>query len=207
MSLISLILIATAVSIDGFWGGFAFGLRKIRIKFFSLIIISSMSVICTMITMLIGYNLKDIIPLEIAKYIGAGLLILLGLLTLRESYKKERALSNNSRNLINFKLGDLVKVLYNPLLSDVDKQNDIKPMEGTILGLAVAMDAAIAGFTVSLMGINPYTTPFLFGLSHFVLIGIGNVIARHSGVNQIGQRFSLLPGLILMILGVLRLVQ
>lgn len=207
MSLISLILIATAVSIDGFWGGFAFGLRKIRIKLLSLIIISFMSVICTMITMLIGYNLKDIIPLEIAKYIGAGLLILLGLLTLRESYKKERALSNNSRNLINFKLGDLVKVLYNPLLSDVDKQNDIKPMEGTILGLAVAMDAAIAGFTVSLMGINPYTTPFLFGLSHFVLIGIGNVIARHSGVNQIGQRFSLLPGLILMILGVLRLVQ
>lgn len=206
MSSISLILIATAVSIDGFWGGFAFGLRKIRIKLLSLIIISFMSVICTMITMLIGYNLKHFIPLEVAKYIGSGLLILLGLFTLKESHKKEGKILDDNTKLISFKLKDLVKVLHNPLLSDIDKQNDIKPMEGTILGLAVAMDASIAGFTVSLMGISPYTTPFLFGLTHFILIGIGNVIARHNQVNQIGQRFYLLPGLILMILGVLRLI-
>jgi len=205
MDLISLVLMATAVSIDGFWGGFSFGLRNIRIKLFSLIIIAFMSVICTMIAMLIGYNLKHLIPLEMAKYIGAGLLILLGVLILKESHKKEET-SNDKSNLSNFWPKDLIKVLRNPLLSDIDKQNDIKPMEGTILGLAVAMDASIAAFTVSLMGINPFTTPFLFGLTHFVLIGIGNITARHAKVNQIGQRFYYLPGVILMILGVLRLV-
>ncbi|MBS4538478.1 manganese efflux pump [Clostridium sp. D2Q-11] len=206
MDLISLVLIATAVSIDGFWGGFAFGLRKIRIKFLPLIIISFMSVILSMVTMQIGYNLKEFIPLASAKYIGAGLLILLGLFTLRESKKQEDSLSNDSTKISDFKPRDLIKVIRNPLLSDIDKQNDIKAMEGIILGLAVGMDASIAAFTVSLMGVNPYTTPFLFGLTHFVLIGVGNVVARHNEINQLGQKFSYLPGLILMVLGVLRLV-
>jgi len=205
MHLISLILIATAVSIDGFWGGFAFGLRRIKIKILPLVIIAFWSVVCTMVTMLIGYNLKEIIPLEAAKYIGAGLLILLGTFTLKEGYKQKQELSTNSHDLCDIKFSDLIKIIRNPLLADVDKQNDIKPMEGTLLGIAVAMDASIAAFTVSLMGVNPYTTPFLFGLTHFVLIGLGNVIARHSEINKLAEKFSLLPGIILMILGLLRL--
>ncbi|MDR7869253.1 MAG: manganese efflux pump [Tissierellaceae bacterium] len=205
MELISLILMATAVSIDGFWGGFSFGLRNIRIKPFSLFVISFMSVICTMIAMLIGYNISEYIPIEIAKFIGAGLLILLGILTVKGNKKQDKNLNENL-NLTNVKLKDLIKVLRNPILADIDNQNDIKPVEGTILGLAVAMDASIAAFTIALMGVNPYTTPFLFGLTHFILIGIGNIAAMNSIVNKIGQKFHYLPGLILMVLGLLRLV-
>ena len=206
MGLISLVLVAVAVSIDGFWGGFAFGLRKIKIKIFPLVIVSFWSVVCTMITMLIGSNLKQFIPIEVAKYIGALLLILLGIFTFKEGYKQKDQLSDDDKEPVDFNPKDLIKVLRNPLLADIDKQNDIKPIEGTILGLAVAMDASIAAFTLSLMGVNPYTTPFLFGLSHFVLIGIGNIIATHNVMNRIGEKFSLLPGIILMILGVLRLI-
>ncbi len=68
------------------------------------------------------------------------------------------------------------------------------------------MDASIAAFTLSLMGVNPYITPFLFGLSHLVLIGIGNIVANHNIINRIGEKFSLLPGIILMVLGILRLI-
>ena len=68
------------------------------------------------------------------------------------------------------------------------------------------MDASIVAFTLALMGLNPYTTPFLFGLTHFILIGMGNIAARNSIINKLGQKFHYLPGLILMLLGVLRLV-
>ncbi len=120
MDFISLILVAVAVSIDGFWGGFAFGLRKIKISFFPLIIISFWSVVCTMITMLIGSNLKQIIPVEIAKYIGAALLILLGIFTFKEGYKHKDKLSANNKKVTNFNPKDLLKVLRNPLLADID---------------------------------------------------------------------------------------
>ncbi|WP_166636362.1 manganese efflux pump [Fonticella tunisiensis] len=203
---LNLILVAIAVSIDGFWGGFAFGLRKIKITPISLIIISSWSVLCTLIAMVIGYNLKNIISIKAAKYIGAALLFLLGLFTFISEYKESRNRSNINNGNIKFKIKDLIKVLGDPILADFDKKNDIKPIEGSILGLAVAMDASIAAFTLSLMGFNPFITPFLFGLTHFILIGLGNILARQNLIKTIGEKISILPGMILIILALLRLV-
>lgn len=208
LNLFSLILLAFAVSIDGFWGGFAFGLRKIKISPFSLLLISSWSVVCTMIVMFIGQSLKNILSFEWAKIIGAVLLFLLGILTLKEGFKQKKEHLDRKRNFItyNIKFRDLIKILRNPLLADIDNENDIKPAEGTVLGLAVAMDASIAAFTVSLLGFSPVLTPFLFGLTHYVLIGSGNFIARQNIINHFSQKFSMLPGIILILLAILRLV-
>lgn len=208
MSLFSLILLATAVSIDGFWGGFAFGLRKIKITPISLLLISSWSVICSMVVMFLGQTLKNIIPFEWAKIIGAVLLFILGILTLKEGYKQKKEHLERHRNLITYNVGfrDLINILRNPLLADLDNENDIKPAEGTVLGLAVAMDASIAAFTVSLLGFSPVFTPFLFGITHFILIGIGNFIARQNIINYFSEKFSILPGLILIAMAILRLV-
>lgn len=208
MNFFSLLLLAITVSIDGFWGGFAFGLRKIKISFFSLLLISFWSVICTMIVMFIGQSLKNIIAFELARIIGAALLFLLGLLTLKEGFRQKKEHLSCKRNFItyNIKFKDLIKILRNPLLADIDNENDIKPAEGTVLGLAVAMDASIAAFTVSLLGFSPVLTPFLFGLTHFILIGSGNYIARQNIISNFSEKFSVLPGLILIVLAILRLV-
>jgi putative sporulation protein YtaF len=204
VSLFSLILIAVAVSLDGFWGGFAFGLRKIKIPFGSLIIISSWSVLCTMIAMLIGHYLRNVIPIEMAKYIGALLLLLLALYTLKQGFDHRKENRGAFKPKIN--LHDLTKILQNPLLADYDNEDDIKPMEGTLLGLAVAMDASIAAFTLALLGINPFTTPFMFGAAHFLMIGVGNMLARTNMVGNLGEKFALLPGLILLVMAVLRFI-
>lgn len=204
MSFFSLILIAVAVSLDGFWGGFAFGLRKIKIPFGSLVIIAFWSVICTMVTMLIGHYLRNVIPIEIAKYIGSILLLLLALYTLKQGFEHRKESRGTTIPKIN--IHDLAKILQNPLLADYDNQDDIKPMEGTLLGLAVAMDASIAAFTIALIGANPFTNPFLFGIAHFVMIGAGNMVARTKLIGSFGERFALLPGFILLVLAVLRLI-
>jgi putative sporulation protein YtaF len=203
-----LILLAIAVSIDGFWGGFAFGLRKVKLSPISLLLISAWSIICTMIVMIIGHSLKTIISFEWARYIGALLLFLLGILTLKEGYKQKREHLECKRNFItyNVRFRDLIKILRNPILADIDNENDIKPAEATVFGLAVAMDASIAAFTISLLGFNPFITPFLFGLTHYILIGAGNIIARQSTINHLGQKFSMLPGILLIALAILRLV-
>jgi putative sporulation protein YtaF len=204
VSLFSLILIAVAVSLDGFWGGFAFGLRKIKIPVGSLIIISSWSILCTMIAMLIGHYLRNVIPIEMAKYIGALLLLLLALYTLKQGFEHRKESRGAFKPKIN--LHDLTKILQNPLLADYDNQDDIKQMEGTLLGLAVAMDASIAAFTLALLGINPFTTPFMFGAAHFLMIGVGNMLARTNVVGNLGEKFALLPGLILLVMAVLRFI-
>lgn len=207
MSIIGLILIAVAVSVDGFWGGFAFGLNRTKIPKLSLLIISSWSVLCTMITMLIGRFLTYHIPILAAKIAGAVLLIIIGFMALREGLRKKDEYRNRPKTddtKPGFK--DVFRILNNPLLADVDNQNDIKPSEATLFGLAVSMDASVAAFTLALSGMSPFTTPFLFGLTHFLLIGAGNIIATRKLFNAVGIKFAIFPGLILMALGILRLL-
>ncbi|GBF11355.1 MAG: manganese efflux pump [Tepidibacillus sp.] len=206
MGIISLILVATAVSIDGFWGGFSFGLRKIKISYFSLLIMSSWSVVGTIITMRLGNKLQDYISLNMGKYIGAILLLLLGLFTLKEGLKQKKEANINRNVISNLKVRNLIKVINNPILADIDQENDIKPIEGMILGIAVAMDASIAAFTLSFFNYNPFLTSFLFGLMHFILIGMGNILARKNIINVFAEKFSLLPGIILVTLAIIRLI-
>ncbi|MBO8127141.1 MAG: manganese efflux pump [Firmicutes bacterium] len=200
-----IIMTAIAVSIDGFWGGFAFGLRKTQIPLASLVIISAWSVICTSITMLAGHYFAKFIPLEIATWIGAGLLFAVGIMALKEGLEHKKARSVDIGAKPRLTLSTLLSILRDPILADLDKENDIKPSEGTLLGLAVAMDASIAAFALALNGVNPYTTPFLFGFTHFAMIGLGNVFARHQLFSYIGDRFALAPGLILIFLAFSRL--
>ena len=204
MSIMTLIIIATAVSIDGFWGGFAFGLRKIKINLPSLIVISIWSVVLCFITMLIGHFLKDIISFTFAKWISAILLFIIGSMALKEGINQRSKINIKNKSKIGLK--DLFRILDNPLLADVDGENDVKPGEGTLLGLAVAMDAAVAAFTVALAGYNPFITPFLFGLTHFILIGLGNLVAMKRLIHYFAEKFALLPGMILIALGILRLL-
>ncbi|MFO7937529.1 MAG: hypothetical protein R6V06_07975, partial [Kiritimatiellia bacterium] len=61
--------------------------------------------------MLIGSNLKDYISIENAKYIGAALLILLGIFTIREGYKYKEDVTKGDEEKFKFNLHELVKVL------------------------------------------------------------------------------------------------
>jgi hypothetical protein len=56
------------------------------------------------------------------------------------------------------------------------------------------------------LGINPFTTPLLFGAAHLMMIGAGNILARTNIVGNLGEKFVLLPGFILLILAVLRFI-
>lgn len=238
VAFVSIFLLAIAVSIDGFWGGFAYGLRKVKIPFLSLGIISFWSVICTMITMLLGKSLVTYLSINNAKLIGAILLIGIGIYALKEGLEQKNKITNSKLihnqdiektldeeyesvlNKDNIQLAFreqeavsntnlspivlLLKVLRDPLEADIDKSGTISIVEGTILGLALAMDACVAAFALSIAGLNPFLTPLLFGFTHFVLIGLGNIIASYDTINKIGGKIAIVPGGILIIIGLLR---
>ncbi len=155
-----------------------------------------------MISMIAGHKMQKFISLDVGKYIGAILLLLLGLFTLIEGIKQRKEANQenieNKKVLNNLNVRNLIKVVNNPLLADIDHENDIKPIEGIILGIAVAMDASIAAFTLSFFNLNPYITPFLFGLTHFVLIGLGNFLAKKISYTPLPNGFHYCQALFLL---------
>ncbi|PZD96017.1 sporulation membrane protein YtaF [Paenibacillus sambharensis] len=78
LHLLSLLLLALAVSLDGFGVGITYGLRQIRIPVFSVAIIVICSGLVIWVSMLAGGWLTALLSPAFANYMGAGILIAIG---------------------------------------------------------------------------------------------------------------------------------
>lgn len=210
----ALILLSIAVSLDGFWGGFAYGMRKLKITLFPLTLIALCSFVGSYIAITIGATLINYLSIQVATWAGALLIIAIGCWIIKDGVQRK-----NTKNLCQVELPtestsskkqryypSLLQVLKNPLLADLDKSGTINMPEALILGVAVAIDASVAAFALGLAGFPPLLTAFLFGLAHFLLVGLGNVLALNKLVYKISDRFVFVPGCILIIVGILRLL-
>lgn len=76
--LFSLLLLAFALSLDGFGVGITYGLRKMKIPLLSIMIISLCSGIVICVSMQVGVLLAKVISPQAASSIGAIILVLMG---------------------------------------------------------------------------------------------------------------------------------
>ncbi|MFF2910223.1 manganese efflux pump [Paenibacillus sp. NPDC057934] len=92
---LSLLLLALALSLDGFGVGITYGLRKMKIPLLSILIISLCSGIVIYVSMQVGVLLAKVVSPSIAASVGAVILILMGCWSLIQSriQKEKEALS------------------------------------------------------------------------------------------------------------------
>lgn len=204
MNSLWLLATALAVSIDGFCCGLAIGLKKIRIPILSLVIISLYSVVFSTVTMLLGHNLQGYIAPKTGNLLGAGLLFILAALTLRQIILDKKTKNHAKANPKNPK--NPIHVLAAPEIADADGGKDIKGGEVSILGIAMAIDASIAAFSLSLMGYSPWIAPWIFGLVNFILLGAGNYISHTPKLRQRGDNLTYISVIIFVLLGIIRLI-
>lgn len=76
--LFSLLLLAFALSLDGFGVGITYGLRKMKIPLLSIMIISLCSGIVICVSMQVGVLLAKVVSPDAASVIGAVILVLMG---------------------------------------------------------------------------------------------------------------------------------
>lgn len=82
---LSLLLLALALSLDGFGVGITYGLRKMKIPMTSILIISMCSGIVIYISMQVGVLLARVVSPDIASIVGAVILVLMGCWSLIQS--------------------------------------------------------------------------------------------------------------------------
>lgn len=208
MEVLAIIFFALAVSADGFIAGLAYGIKKIRIPFLSLIVIASASALAVSCSMLLGQGIAAILPHETAKRLGAILLILMG------TFFLIKALCDRLDNLpasedeplvtLNLKsLGIVIKILKEPAAADLDASGEISQKEAFFLGLALAVDAMGAGIGIAMAGYNILFTALSVGVLKFILvnggIGLGKRM-RNEGIRSIA---SFVPGLVFLLIGIM----
>ena len=207
----SLLLLAFAVSLDSFSVGFTYGIRKMRIPFKSIFIIACCSAITLLVAMLVGDLMTRLFPIYITERLGGVILVLIGAWVLYQFFRPEKPADEEmetEKTLINFEiktLGIVVNILRKPMSADIDKSGTITGVEAFLLGVALSLDAFGAGIGAALLGYSPIIMSILVAVmsSLFVFIGLksGLIFSKFSWVDK----FSCLPGIILIMIGIWKL--
>lgn len=214
---LSLLLLAIALSLDSFGAGVTYGLRQIRIPFFSVVVIALCSGFMIVLSMLGGQWLSRWLSPGVADGLGAGIMIGIGLFALWNASRKKveteekvsrlDETSNRRVILLEFRtLGYMVQILKTPTAADMDRSGTISPVEAVMLGLALSLDAFGAGFGAALLGYSPWLTAVMIaGVSSlFLLAGMRAGFRLHRW--NWGRTAVYLPGILLMGIGVSRLI-
>lgn len=222
LEVLSVIAFAVALSLDGFGAGISYGVRKIKIPLISLLVISVTSGVAIGTSMLCGHLVARFISVQIAEIVGALILIAVGIWILFQTWNQNKEDQQEDvchqpeckkaerKEILNFKIkafGLVIQILREPAAADVDKSGNISTKEAVLLGLALAMDALGAGFGAAMTGFRPLLTPLVVSIVKFIMVSVGIYLGRRYAAKWLGEKASVLPGWVLIVLGVARVIK
>lgn len=212
----SSIVFAIALSLDGFGVGLSYGMRKIRIPWKSLLVISISSAVALAASMVAGQIIASFLTKGLASFLGGLALILVGAWLLLQGWS-QRLTSHDSSDPCSFgeltifklnipSLGLVIKILKEPSKADFDESGTISVNEAVFLGFALAMDALGAGLGAAMMGFNPWFIPLVLAGAKFTLVSLGLYLGSHFLMDRFRKDLGLLPGMIIIALGIMQLI-
>jgi putative Mn2+ efflux pump MntP len=233
---VSLLVLAFAVSLDGFGVGVTYGLRRIRIPLLSVLIIACCSGLIIYLSMQVGGLLTTFLSEFVARLIGACVLMLIGvwaLLQLRrgkqqdnenvtagtavqesaaaaEAGAKTHAGEIASAALVVMvelkRLGLVIQILRTPQSADVDKSGTISASEAIMLGVALSLDAFGAGLGAALIGLPSLLTALTIAAASALFLVGGIRFGFRFSAWKGMQTLALLPGILLIMIGIMKLL-
>lgn len=214
------LVIALALSFDGFGVGMAYGIKRIRISFSSLIIIGSCTALAMGISMFFGNLIAPHLKVIQPGILGAAVLIAIGIYQVVQSIRNRAVLPkavpamttgvyeeiNPYKTLVSINLnffGLVIQVLQTPDAADIDGSGVITINESILLGVALALDAFASGVAASMTGI-PWYAIALVALMQVIMIFMGQLLTGRLPAAVLAKA-KYLPGIVLIIIGALKL--
>ncbi|CAI6077885.1 MntP/YtaF family protein [Cohnella sp. JJ-181] len=103
--------------------------------------------------------------------------------------------------------GLIVQILRTPSVADVDRSGIITSGEALLLGLALSLDAFGAGIGAALVGFPAAPTAILISAASGIFLWVGMRVGFLAAGMRWAQRLSVLPGIILIAMGIFKLMQ
>ncbi|AQX53524.1 sporulation membrane protein YtaF [Priestia flexa] len=207
---LSLILVAFAVSLDSFSVGLTYGLRKLKIPFKSILIIACCSAFTLTLAMFVGKMITHLFSPAALDTIGGIIFVLLGMWILYQFFRPEEEETAKLEEKIIFKveiksIGLVINILKKPTTADLDKSGSITGVEALILGIALSLDAFGAGIAAALLGYSPVILAIAVAAMSFIFLTLGIQIGKWFSKLAWMRMFSFVPGVVLILMGILRL--
>lgn len=205
--ILTVVLLACAVSLDSFMVAFTYGLRRMVLSRRAIIIIGVISGIIFFIAMTVGDLIAVALSEQIAELIGGTLLILLGIWSLFSFFRSERKEEQTKPFHLKLEiksLGIVVQILKKPMVADIDQSGKITGLEVMLLAIALSIDAFAAGIGAGLIGMSVLAVAGIaLATSLFLFIGL-KAGAMFSNSNRIAY-LRFIPGILLFTLGLFKI--
>lgn len=201
------ILLVLILSLDSFLTSIAYGSNKIKIPFSSITIINIVCSFFLSMSLLLGSQIRRLLPGNIAIIISFVLLLLMGLYYLFEGLIKSHVEKRTTKREIKLKLFNIwiiIDIYLDETKADFNKSKKLDSIEAIALATTLSIDSLAIGFGSSLANVNGIyilCLSFLFGI---LSVWSGQLIGRKL-VENTKFNLSWLAGVILIILAFLKL--
>ncbi len=206
--MIESLLLVSSVCIDAFVASIAYGTNKIKIPFYSSIIISVIGSIFLGISLFLGGFIKDFLPGNLPILLSFCILMIIGIYRFFEGLFKNYITKKNKLNKpLTFKIFDLnfvLQVYADETKADFDNSKVLTIKESLYLASALSFDSIAVGFGDSLGNNNYILTIILCFFIGIFCVSIGQLLGKKL-LEKSNLNLSWLSGIILMILAVKKL--
>ncbi|MBX5476200.1 MAG: sporulation membrane protein YtaF [Clostridia bacterium] len=199
--MLSAVLIAVAVSLDGLVVGAAYGVHRIRLHVAGLAIIGATSTLLVAAAQAAGGRLAAWLPPEWAGRLGGLMLIAVGVTFLLQQRASRAPSDSDTRPRSTSRV---IQIWRAPEAADADRSGTIDWREALVLGLALSMDAFGAGLGAAIGGWGGALLPWLVGASQITFVACGRFLGRHA-FSTVAARLDVLPAVLLIAVGLARL--
>ncbi|MMZ63519.1 hypothetical protein D1872_257810 [compost metagenome] len=196
-SFLAVVVIGLASNLDNAGVGIAYGVRKIRIPWYSNLAISIISFLATLLSGMFGNWLALWIHPWIGQLIGTIVIVSVGVWVLLQPFveKKTVSLDQEANNPV-------TRLLRYPEEADKDSSKSISLGESILLGIALAMNALAGGFNAGITHLNIWYTSLSVGVFSFLLLAVCAEFGEKYAAEKLGNRATIISGLLLILIGV-----
>lgn len=206
--MLSAIILACTLSIDAFGIGFVYGVKNITVPASSRLIIYLISFSFALTASVLGGKISSVLPPAYNHIIGFAMLFFPGAYICFSDFKSNnQSIKNPSKgrqknNILNLGLD----ILHNTTKGDRNNSKNIETAEAVYIGIALSTDSLGTGIAYGINDGQIWLFAFAIGIFQIIMLSCGTFIGGKTNRLPIKERvFSLIPGIILMIISVLRL--
>lgn len=207
--MIESLILVSSLCIDTFVASIAYGTDRIKIPFYSNLVINFVCSLFLGIALALGGFLKDFLSPNTASVLSFALLLSLGFFRLFESFFKTYVRKFSSVGApLTFKVFDfkfVLEIYANETKADYDKSKTLTLKEAVYLAVALSLDSLAVGFGSSLVSINHLQVVILSFVIGTCCLFIGVRIGKKF-IEKVDLNLSWLSGLMLIVLAFIRFI-
>lgn len=197
---VSSILLALSSNVDNLAVGVAYGVKKLKITFWSNLLIAVVSGTGTIVSMSFGAVVGKFLPPDVANILSSGVLAVIGIVSIWGALKSQ----NQNTNQNNSSHDELSYSTYvdDPSRIDLDHSRRIELKEAWVLAFALTINNLASGVGAGMSGLNiPLTATFTYGLS-LLAITWGHWAGDTMTFRVSGKWLEIFSGAIMILLGI-----